>query len=66
MRHVVPLEPHDVALTRTSGVEGGSLSHLGSILGRRVAHIEWVVYRKKLMGAKCHIGYLLDETEFYK
>jgi hypothetical protein len=43
MRHVVPLEPHDVALTRTSGVERGSLSHLGSILGRRVAHSGWFI-----------------------
>jgi hypothetical protein len=26
----------------------------------RVAHIEWVVYRKKPMGAKSYIGYYVN------
>jgi len=36
------------------------------ILGRRVVHIEWMIYRKILMGAKSHIDYSLSKIRFYK
>lgn len=37
--------------------------HIGK---REVAHIEWTIYRKILMGAMSHIVYLLGQIGPYK